>query len=113
MKRILWAALAVLLLVSCGSPVTAAPEKPLELSVDNLKGKWVLEGDSSVWYDFKVDGEFSCTDASNSSCTNFEIIDNKVKPYKLKSSKKYYGNELTIVVYKNKIILNSKQYIRQ
>lgn len=77
MQKVLWAVLAVLLLVSCGSPVTAAPEKPLPLTVGNLEGKWVRESDG-VWYDFKVDKTFTSNEVDASQNGTLKIVNDKV-----------------------------------
>ena len=50
-------------LVACKPAVkggdTSNSETPLELTAANLAGKWVLEGDSSKWYEFKEDKTFT------------------------------------------------------
>lgn len=113
MQKVLWAALVVLLAVSCGSPVTAgnpAPEKPLELNVDNLKGKWVLEGNSSVWVEFAAD--FTCKNSDNETGT-YSITDSKT----IKGSWKDIVNitttrNHTIIIYKNYSMIDNRKYIK-
>ena len=52
-----------MVLVACKPAVkggdTSNSETPLELTAANLAGKWVLEGDSSKWYEFKEDKTFT------------------------------------------------------
>ena len=108
MKKVLWAVLAVLLAVSCGSPVK--PEKPLELSVDNLKGKWVLEDDSSVWLEFAVD--LTCKNSDNETGTH-SIIDNRT----VKGIWKDILNitttvNHTIIIYKNYSMIDNRKFIK-
>lgn len=113
MQKFILAVLAVLLLVSCGSPVTAgkpAPEKPLELSVDNLKGKWVLEDDSSVWLEFAVD--LTCKNSDNETGT-YSIIDNRT----VKGIWKDILNitttvNHTIIIYKNYSMIDNRKFIK-
>lgn len=76
MKKVLWAALAVLLAVSCGSPVKA--ETPLPLTAENLAGKWVLEGDSSVWYIFTTAKTFTSNEIDTSQNGTLKIVNDKV-----------------------------------
>lgn len=91
MKKVLWAALAVLLAVSCGKAVTAEPEKPLELTAKNIEGKWVLEGDSSVWFEFKSDKTY--TKYENNSLVDF---DGKFEILDKETIKRDWKNKLSV-----------------
>lgn len=106
MKKVLWVVLAALLLVSCGKAVTAEPEKPLELTVDNLEGKWEEENNSTLWRKFTKEGKYITSDNTNGT---FEIIDSKTIKCKWKNPAPFPDGEknYTVIVYKNYIILDN------
>ena len=110
MQKVLWAVLAVLLLVSCGSPVKAEPEKPLELTVDNLEGKWVLEDDSSVWYDFKVDKTFTSNEVDASQNGTLKIVNDKVILSRTVHGVTGQYATLECKVYRTYLIINEKKF---
>ena len=103
MQKVLWAALAVLLAVSCGSPVKADPEKPapetpLPLTVENLAGKWVLADDNTKWYEFKADG--TCVEKNNTTDNLFYLIKNNAVQLYLDSTYGMAGDTLHIRIFK-------------
>ena len=62
-KKLFVFVVLAMVLVACKPAVkggdTSNSETPLELTAANLAGKWVLEGDSSKWYEFKEDKTFT------------------------------------------------------
>ena len=121
-KKLFVFVVLAMLLVACNPAVkggdTSNSETPLALTADNLAGKWVLESDSSKWYEFKTDGTYSAYIGTTSadSVYRFEIvIDNKVSLYKLRTSdnRKFTGDTLKIELYRNRCLINSKKYNRQ
>lgn len=107
MKKFILAVLAVLLLVSCGKAVTAEPEKPLELTVDNLEGKWVREGDNS-WVEYKTDNNFSTSQYSGT----FTIEGNIIK-WSYTAGGRSRTAEKKTVLYKTYAFFNNDKYIKQ
>lgn len=102
----------MLLLVSCGSPVK--PETPLELNVDNLKGKWVLEGDNTKWYEFKADGQKFVEHLPAETTGTFKITTtNNVQLYTIESGVSYTYTKLVVKVFSNHLEIGGKCYIRQ
>ena len=105
-KLFVFVVLSMVVLFSACKPAvkggdTSNSETPLELTAANLAGKWVLESDSSKWYEFKKDGTYSAYigTTSEDSVYRFEIvIDNKVSLYKLRTSdnRKFTGDTLRI-----------------
>ena len=121
-KKLFVFGVLAMVLVACKPAVrggdTSNSETPLELTAANLAGKWVLESDSTKWYEFKEDGTYSAYIGTTSadSVYRFEIvIDNKVSLYKLRTSdnRKFTGDTLKIELYSNKCLINSKKYNRQ
>ena len=62
-KKLFVFVVLAMVLVACKPAVkgggTSNSETPLELTAANLAGRWVLEGDSSKWYEFKKDKTFT------------------------------------------------------
>jgi len=121
-KKLFVFVVLAMVLVACNPAVkggdTSNSETPLELTAANLAGKWVLESDSTKWYEFKTDGTYSAYIGTTSadSVYRFEIvIDNKVSLYKLRTSdnRKFTGDTLKIELYRNRCLINSKKYNRQ
>lgn len=108
MKKVLW---AVLLLVSCGSPVTAAPEKPLELTAKNIEGKWVLEG-GAEWFEFFTTGKYN-SNKENQKDFSLDTANNKITLHYTSSFGEDTTIERDIVVYKSYFIYTSKKYIKK
>ena len=108
MKKVLWAVLAVLLLVSCGGPVKAEPETSLELKVENLEGKWVLEGGIESYL---FNGN-TYTRSGGIPCS-YEILNEKIN-FKYKDG---FGNEQddikTVFLYRSYILIDGNKYIKQ
>ena len=113
MKKVLWVVLAALLLVSCGKAVTAEPEKPLELTAKNIAGKWVLEGDSSVWYEFKADGTYN-SNKENNKQYSLDKTKQEISIYEYDADAEKYVNAVRqIIVYKTHLLLSNKKYVKQ
>ena len=108
-------------LVACKPAVkgggTSNSETPLELTAANLAGRWVLESDSTKWYEFKKDGTYSAYIGTSSTnyTYHFEIIDNKALLYDIRISdnRKVTGDTLKIELYRNRCLISSKKYNRQ
>ena len=110
-----------MVLVACKPAVkggdTSNSETPLELTAANLAGRWVLEDDSTKWYEFKEDGTYTAYIGTSSTnyTYHFEIIDNKALLYDIRISdnRKATGDTLKIELYRNRCLINSKKYNRQ
>lgn len=110
-----------MVLVACKPAVkggdTSNSETPLELTAANLAGKWVLESDSTKWYEFKANGTYTAYIGTSSTnyTYHFEIIDNKALLYDIRVSdnRKATGDTLKIELYRNRCLINSKKYNRQ
>ena len=120
-KKLFVFVVLAMVLVACNPAVkggdTSNSETPLELTAANLAGRWVLESDSTKWYEFKADGTYSAyigTSGTNYTY-HFEIIDNKVLLYDIRISNnlKFTGDTLKIELYRNRCLINSKKYNRQ
>lgn len=107
MKKVLWAVLAVLLLVSCGKVVTSEPETPLELKVDNLEGKWVRESDG-VWIEYKTDKTFNTSQYSGT----FTIDNNTIK-LSYTAGGRSQTAEIITELYKTYAFFNSEKHIKR
>ena len=121
-KLFVFVVLAMVVLFSACKPAvkggdTSNSETPLELTADNLAGKWVLESDSTKWYEFKADGTYSAYIGTSSTnyTYHFEITDNKALLYDIRISdnRKVTGDTLKIELYRNRCLINSKKYNRQ
>ena len=92
-----------MVLVACKPAVkgggTSNSETPLELTAANLAGRWVLESDSSKWYEFKDDGSAIANIAGTPRNRYYKIISNKVQLY-TDSSLSIADDLLQIKIYK-------------
>ena len=105
-------------LVACKPAVkggdTSNSETPLELTVDNLAGKWVLEDDSTKWYEFKKDKTFTSDTVTTTNNGTFEFEDGKLQLYKTTqlAGKGQLDNAKTITIYTSYIVIDSSKYIK-
>jgi len=122
-KLFVFVVLSMVVLFSACKPAvkggdTSNSETPLELTAANLAGKWVLDSDSTKWYEFKEDGTYSAYIGTSSTnyTYHFEITDNKALLYDIRISdnRKVTGDTLKIeLLYRNRCLINSKKYNRQ
>ena len=121
-KKLFVFVVLAMVLVACNPAVkggdTSNSETPLELTAANLAGKWVLDSDSTKWYEFKEDGTYSAYIGTSSTnyTYHFEITDNKALLYDIRISdnRKVTGDTLKIeLLYRNRCLINSKKYNRQ
>ena len=107
-----------MVLVACKPAVkggdTSNSETPLELTVDNLAGKWVLEDDSTKWYEFKKDKTFTSDTVTTTNNGTFEFEDGKLQLYKTTqlAGKGQLDNAKTITIYTSYIVIDSSKYIK-
>ena len=97
-KLFVFVVLAMVLFSAC-KPAVKGGETPLELTAANLVGKWVLESDSTKWYEFKDDGSAIENRAGTPRNRYYKIISNKVQLY-TDSSFSIAGLTLHINIYK-------------
>ena len=103
-KLFVFVVLAMVVLFSACNPAvkgggTSNSETPLELTAANLAGKWVLESDSTKWYEFKEDGTAIANIAGTPRNRYYKIISNKVQLY-TDSSLSIADDPLQIKIYK-------------
>ena len=102
-KKLFVFVVLAMVLVACKPAVkgsdTSNSETPLELTAANLAGKWVLESDSSKWYEFKKDGTAIANIAGTPRNRYYKIISNKVQLY-TDSSLSIADDPLQIKIYK-------------
>ena len=102
-KKLFVFGVLAMVLVACKPAVkgsdTSNSETPLELTAANLAGKWVLEGDSSKWYEFKANGTAIANIAGTPRNRYYKIISNKVQLY-TDSSLSIADDPLQIKIYK-------------
>ena len=93
---------------------TSNSETPLALTADNLAGKWVLESDSSKWYEFKEDKTFTSDTVTTTNNGTFEFEDGKLQLYKTTqlAGKGQLDNAKTITIYTSYIVIDSYKYIK-
>jgi len=104
-----------MVLVACNPAVkggdTSNSETPLELTAANLAGKWVLESDSTKWYEFKDDGTYSSDKYTQKGFT-VDTLNKKITMHVTN----FWGEDSTmtkdIVLYKTHFIFNLKKYIK-
>lgn len=103
-KLFVFGVLAMVVLFSACKPAvkggdTSNSETPLELTAANLAGRWVLESDSTKWYEFKKDGTAIANIAGTPRNRYYKIISNKVQLY-TDSSLSIADDPLQIKIYK-------------
>ena len=98
-KLFVFGVLAMVVLFSACKPAVKGGETPLELTAENLAGRWVLESDSSKWYEFKDDGTAIANIAGTPRNRYYKIISNKVQLY-TDSSLSIADDPLQIKIYK-------------
>ena len=107
-----------MVLVACKPAVkggdTSNSETPLELTAANLAGKWVLEDDSTKWYEFKKDKTFTSDTVTTTNNGTFEFEDGKLQLYKTTqlAGKGQLDNAKTITIYTSYIVIDSSKYIK-
>ena len=110
-KLFVFGVLALVVLFSACNPAVKGGETPLELTVANLAGRWVLEGDSSKWYEFKTDGTYS-SDKDTQKGFTVDTLNKKITMHVTN----FWGEDSTmtkdIVLYKTHFIFNLKKYIK-
>ena len=98
-KLFVFVVLAMVVLFSACKPAVKGGETPLELTVANLAGRWVLEDDSTKWYEFKANGTAIANIAGTPRNRYYKIISNKVQLY-TDSSLSIADDLLQIKIYK-------------
>ena len=103
-KLFVFVVLSMVVLFSACKPAvkggdTSNSETPLELTAANLAGKWVLDSDSTKWYEFKKDGTAIANIAGTPRNRYYKIISNKVQLY-TDSSLSIADDPLQIKIYK-------------
>ena len=107
-----------MVLVACNPAVkggdTSNSETPLELTAANLAGKWVLDSDSTKWYEFKADKTFTSDTVTTTNNGTFEFEDGKLQLYKTTqlAGKGQLDNAKTITIYTSYIVIDSSKYIK-
>ena len=97
-KKLFVFVVLAMVLVAC-NPAVKGGETPLELTVANLAGRWVLESDSTKWYEFKANGTAIANIAGTPRNRYYKIISNKVQLY-TDSSLSIADDPLQIKIYK-------------
>ena len=116
-KKLFVFVVLAMVLVACKPAVkggdTSNSEIPLELTAENLAGKWVLEGDSTKWYEFKADKTFTSDTVTTTNNGTFEFEDGKLQLYMVSFGVKgKYSNRMSITIYKKHIVIDNKKYLR-
>ena len=117
-KLFVFGVLSMVVLFSACKPAvkggdTSNSETPLELTAANLAGKWVLESDSSKWYEFKKDKTFTSNTVTTANSGTFEFEDGKLQLYMVSFGVKgKYSNRMSITIYKKHIVIDNKKYLR-
>ena len=112
-KKLFVFVVLAMVLVAC-KPAVKGGETPLELTVDNLAGKWVLDSDSTKWYEFKADKTFTSDTVTTTNNGTFEFEDGKLQLYKTTqlAGKGQLDNAKTITIYTSYIVIDSSKYIK-
>ena len=112
-KKLFVFVVLAMVLVACKPAVkggdTSNSETPLELTAANLAGRWVLESDSSKWYEFKADGTYTRKDVYYP----YEINDDKVNLKYKDGFNNMQNVTKRIVLYKSYLIIETDKYIKQ
>ena len=102
-----------MVLVACKPAVkggdTSNSETPLELTVANLAGRWVLESDSTKWYEFKANGTYTRKDVYYP----YSITGDKVNLKYKDGFNNMQNITKKIVLYKSYLIIETAKYIKQ
>ena len=102
-----------MVLVACNPAVkggdTSNSETPLALTADNLAGRWVLESDSSKWYEFKADGTYTRKDVYYP----YSITGDKVNLKYKDGFNNMQNITKKIVLYKSYLIIETAKCIKQ
>ena len=114
-KLFIFVVLAMVLFSACKPAVkggdTSNSETPLELTVANLAGRWVLDSDSSKWYEFKKNGTYS-SDKETQKGFTVDTLNKKITMHVTN----FWGEDSTmtkdIVLYKTHFTFNLKKYIK-
>ena len=110
-KKLFVFVVLAMVLVAC-NPAVKGGETPLELTVANLAGKWVLESDSTKWYEFKADKTFTSDTVTTTNNGTFEFEDGKLQLYMVSFGVKgKYSNRMSITIYKKHIVIDNKKYL--
>ena len=112
-KKLFVFVVLAMVLVACKPAVkgsdTSNSETPLELTAANLAGKWVLESDSSKWYEFKKDGTYTRKDVYYP----YSITGDKVNLKYKDGFNNMQNITKKIVLYKSYLIIETAKYIKQ
>ena len=103
----------VVLFSACNPAVkggdTSNSETPLELTAENLAGRWVLESDSTKWYEFKEDWTYTRKDVYYP----YSITGDKVNLKYKDGFNNMQNVTKKIVLYKSYLIIETAKYIKQ
>jgi len=112
-KKLFVFVVLAMVLVACKPAVkgggTSNSETPLELTAANLAGRWVLEGDSSKWYEFKTDWTYTRKDVYYP----YSITGDKVNLKYKDGFNNMQNVTKKIVLYKSYLIIETAKYIKQ
>lgn len=107
MKKILGLVLLVVVaLVGCKQGNKVDPNAPLELTVENLAGKWVLESDSNTWYEFTADSKYTSKIDGVDSEGELTIENGKVQLW-IEISSDWKGSLLAVELFKTYCIIEN------
>ena len=109
-KKLFVFVVLAMVLVACKPAVkggdTSNSETPLELTVDNLAGKWASTKRAGIWFQFTADNRYTDTDGSNGT---FVIINNKTIKCSWVDALGNSAKEYNTTVYKDYIVLNNER----
>lgn len=112
MKKIFGLVLVlVVALVGCKQGNKVDPNAPLELTVENLAGKWVLESDTNVFWSFSGNN-YSNSDGDSGTYT-ITGKDNILVEWYDSFLNKNESKDFPIIVYKTYMLFNNDKYIKQ
>ena len=112
-KKLFVFVVLAMVLVACKPAVkggdTSNSETPLELTAENLAGRWVLESNNNVWVEFDV--SMNCKNPVEVG--TYSIVDSKT----IQATWKDVLNIVTVIkhniaIYKNYIVLNNDKYVK-
>ena len=112
-KKLFVFVVLAMVLVACKPAVkggdTSNSETPLELTAANLAGRWVLESDSTKWYEFKEDWTYTRKDVYYP----YSITGDKVNLKYKDGFNNMQNVTKKIVLYKSYLIIETAKYIKQ
>ena len=109
-KKLFVFVVLAMVLVACKPAVkgggTSNSETPLELTAENLAGKWASTKRAGIWFQFTADNRYTDTDGSNGT---FVIINNKTIKCSWVDALCASQKEYNTTVYKDYIVLNNER----